>query len=78
MIYLIFPILENFAKSSVRAGMKITIFGRLKIKLILSNRAQSQKAFKKEGSKMELTGTRAREEVRRFKSNLKSVGCFVR
>ena len=39
---------------------------------------KAKKAFEKEGCKTEANGTKAREEVRRLKTESRSVGCFVR
>ena len=39
---------------------------------------KAKKAFKKEGWKAEINGTKAREEVRRLESEPRSVGRFVR
>ena len=38
---------------------------------------QNQKNFEKQGWKTEISDTKAREEIRRLKSELRSVGCFV-
>ena len=38
---------------------------------------RQKKNFEKEGCKTEISGTKARDEIRRLKSELRSVGCFV-